>query len=313
MRLRRPWNALGAVLLAFGAGCGAFETDSSAQLYPSELGPEPYMLGGQTGSLVPDCGVAPLSSSGVAVPSGDAVAVLYGSGCPEAIAAARVGLTGPDERPLSLTLERLDGGAYLVRASGSLDGGQYALGVEGQPERSLAIDDETSALPARLGELSVAPGGDDCGGLEFDLELTAEAAAHVPLMRWFVRIDGGREQVWIEYGALEVVETQGGRRGVLRLPRCGRIGGCLTEGTHELELRVEIAGAPTAPAPMTLDFHIECPTPNTAQVAAEPASDDGCVIRSAQPAKPDTCLSILGVAAVAVAARLRRPRLREFR
>jgi hypothetical protein len=313
MRLRRWWNAWGAILLAVGAGCGTFDADSSAQLFPSEGGPGDYMLGGQTGSLIPDCGVAPLSASGVAVPSGAVVAVLYGSGCPEAIAAARVGLTGSDARPVSLTLERLDNDAYLVRAAGSLDGGQYALDVEGQPERSLAIDEDESPLPGRLGELSLASGEDDCGGLEFELALTAEAAAHVSLMRWFVRIDGGREQVWIEYGALEVVETEGGRRGVLRLPRCGDLGGCLTEGAHELELRAEVAGAPTAPDPLQIDFDVLCSTPITAGVAAEPASDDGCTIRNVRAAKPETCLSILGVAAIAVLARLRRPRLREVR
>jgi hypothetical protein len=269
------------------------------------------MLGGQTGSLVPDCGVAPLSARGLAVPSGDAVAVLYGSGCPEAIAAARVGLTGPDARPVGLTLERLDDEAYLVRAAGSLAGGAYAFGVAGQPERSLAIDDSASELPARLGELTLA-NGDDCGELDFELELSAEAAAHVPLMRWFVRIDGGREQVWIEYGALEVTENDGVQRGSLRLPRCG-LSGCLEEGPHELTLRAEVAGAETAPEPLVLDFDVACPTPARASEPA-PEDEEGCSIRRASASARDLSLLILGVgAAVAGAARRRRPLSRVIR
>jgi hypothetical protein len=205
------------------------------------------MLGGQTGSLVPDCGVAPLSAGGVTVPVGDALAVIYGRRCPEELAAEQLELIGPGARPVSLTLESLGNGAFLVRAAESLGAGQYELGVAGEPS-TLSVAGEVSALPAGLGELTPVITPLDCPeNLEFELALSAEAMAYVPLMRWLVSVDGGDEQLWVDYGALEL-EGLESDRAVLRLPRCGR-SSCLEGGRHGLSVRAELAAHGGAEAP----------------------------------------------------------------
>jgi hypothetical protein len=292
------WNALGVVGLSLVAGC----LDPQPEEYSSDLpvSPADYMLGGQTGSLIPTCGVAPLSASGYAVPRGDAVAVLYGSGCPEALAASRVALTGPDARPVAILLESLDDGVYLVRAAESLEGGEYGLVVSGQSQGTLAVDDEGSALPLQIGALTVTPSVRDClGDVVFEVELSAEALAHAPLLRWFVSVDGGDWQVWADYGALELTSTPEGSRGELALPRCGPAG-CLPEGSHGLELRAELAGESLPSAATRVAFDIQC--------AASTPADDGC--SAAAPARSSGAgfAALLATLTVAVGAALRRAR-----
>ena len=84
-----------AVLGAWlAAGCASSDQDA---LYTGGFPPREYIFAGQTGSLVPSGGVAPLSQEQLAVPMGDALAVLYTSGCPE-LSAARLSVVGPGAR-----------------------------------------------------------------------------------------------------------------------------------------------------------------------------------------------------------------------
>ena len=66
--------------VVLGAGCASADNGDSGA---SSIVPTGYKLGGQTGSLVPDCGLAPLSAEGRSVPAGEALAVLYAGACPE--------------------------------------------------------------------------------------------------------------------------------------------------------------------------------------------------------------------------------------
>jgi hypothetical protein len=258
------------------------------------------MLGGQTGSLIPTCGVAPLSASGYAVPRGDVVAVLYGSGCPEALAASRVALTGPDARPVAILLESLEDGVYLVRAAESLEGGEYDLAVSGESQGTLAVDDEPSPLPVQIGPLMVTAGVRDClDDVRFEVELSTEALAHAPLLRWLVRVDGGDWQVWADYGALELTSTPEGGRGELVLPRCGPAG-CLPEGSHGLDLRVEVAGQSLPSEATSVAFDIEC--------AASSPTDDGCSAVAPARSSGTGFVSVFAALTLAMSAALRRAR-----
>lgn len=244
--------ALLALLAA--SACGSSDSNNSA-LDPYV--PE-YMFGGQTGSLVPDCGVAPLSEQGHAVPVGDALAVLYTSGCPDEPIVERVSLAAGDE-PVMVQLEPLGGttGVYLVRASEVLSGGGYELAVSGNAVQTLMVASGAVPLPARLGELHAVPAGDACADeLEFELELDVQALAYAPLLRLSARIDGGSKQLLVDYGALELAATEQ-RAASVQLPRCaGQV--CLSQGGHLLELEAEIAGETLVTETVAAAFDVHC-------------------------------------------------------
>jgi hypothetical protein len=262
------------------AACSS-ETDNDAIYLMPPSGD--YMLGGQTGSLVPDCGVAPLSAGGVAVPVGDALAVVYGRGCAEELAAEQLELRGPGARPVSLTLETLGGGAFLVRAAESLGAGQYELGVPGEAASTLSVAAEVSELPMRIGELTPVATPVNCPeDLAFELALSSEALAYVPLLRWLVSIDGEDEQLWVDYGALEL-QGQAGDRAVLRLPRCGRAS-CLADGGHRLSVRAELAGEELVSEPLAIGFDAPCaPAAGPTEATDSGSCSLGAGVRSAAP------------------------------
>jgi hypothetical protein len=282
--------------------CAQPQADERAAVLPTP-GDE-YWLGGQTGSLVPDCGVAPLSAGGLAVPIGDALAVFYDRGCPEDLVAERVALTGPGQRPVALTLETLGDGVYLVRAAESLAEGAYELGVAGEAS-TLSVASEVSALPGQLGVLRPIASAVDCPEtLEFQLALSAEARANVPLMRWLVRVDGGDEQVWVDYGALELEGTEADLA-TLRLPRCAG-SSCLGQGSHGLRLRAAVAGEAFTSEPLSIAFDVPCAAAESAPRGAVSGSDS-CSLGAPARSLPlvDTALSWV-LAALVLAARRRR-------
>jgi hypothetical protein len=235
-------------------GCAG--EDSNNESAPSP--PKEWILNGQTGSLVPNCGVAPLSEAGLAVPSGDALAVLYTVGCPED-GTPEVAVTGPDALPVGVTLEPLEGtGVYLVRADQSLSSGAHQLELPDSSSSTIAVGESASPLPTQLGRLRPIEGSLECEPVRFEWALPPEALAHAPLMRLWLRVDGGPEQLWVDYGALEI-EMAADDRAILILPPCVLEAGCLYPGVHALELRVELAGESLQPEPLRTSFEVDCP------------------------------------------------------
>jgi hypothetical protein len=231
------------------------------------------------------------------------VAVLYGSGCPEALAASGVALTGPDASPVAILLESLEDGVYLVRAAESLEGGEYGLAVSGESQGTLAVDEEAAGLPLQVGSITVTPGARDClDDLRFEVELSAEALAHAPLLRWLVSVDGGDWQVWADYGALELTSTPEGGHGELALPRCGPAG-CLPEGSHGLDIRVEVAGESLPSEATSVAFDIAC--------AASSPTEDGCSAAAPARSRGTGFAALFTALTVAAGAALRRARRSE--
>jgi len=266
-------------------GCGSSDQDNS-----DVLGPREYIFAGQTGSLVPSCGVAPLSQGQLAVPIGDALAVLYTSGCPE-VSAARLGVVGPDARGVPVRLEPLDAsGVYLVRVDESLSAGDYQLELPDQSPSTLSVADAAASLPVSLGSISALPQSSPCGSdVSFEWALDADALAHAPLLRLWVRVDGGVEQLWVDYGALEVEQDTGVAQ--LDLPRCGS-SGCLLDGSHRIQMRAEVAGESADPAPLGASFELACADPATTDDASGNASE-GCSMGGAPRPEPSG-LHLLG-------------------
>lgn len=302
-----------ALLVASALSACGMQSDADSAAV--SVGPDGYRLGGQTGSLVPRCGLAPLSASGQAVPVGDALAVLYASDCPEAVTDGRVVLTGPDDRVVGLSLERLgDSGAYLVRADQSLKAGAYELMLPGATS-TLAVGAEASPLPGLLGALRALPEAEDCPeDLRFELTLDSGALAYAPLLRLMLRIDAGEEQLFIDFGALELDAG----RSVLELPRCGA-SSCLASGPHALRLRADIAGEAFGSEPLALNFDVSCADSALTTAASRGSFDDasastseaGCALASrSQPSSGFCAALFVSVGLVLSALRRRRFRAR---
>src|SRR3954462_13516276 len=173
----------GTLLVAAGLlGCSAAEQDVDL----SDLGTG--YLGGQTGSLIPGCGLAPLSAAGNAVPAGDALGVLYTRDCPgqEQMLALR-GVSG-----VALEIVPLGGGnVFLVRSDRSLSGGDYQLELGNGAGGAVHLEPETDELPEALGELRMLPSETACGDpLRFELPLDQAMLSYSPLTKFEISIDG---------------------------------------------------------------------------------------------------------------------------
>jgi hypothetical protein len=249
---RRCWTRIGGTLLAAGLiGCGAPDDDA--------LDPGNDHLGGQTGSLIPGCGLAPLSAAGNAVPAGDALGVLYTRDCPgKEQMLALLGVPGVALE--SVPLDR--GDVFLVRTDQSLSAGDYQLELGNGSGGDVHVEPEAAELPMGLGELRMAPPESACpDSLRFELPLDPALLAYAPLAKFEVSIDGHLPELWIDYGALPIEDGADGKYGVLTLPRCGARG-CLF-GTHSLRLQAEIAGETQQPAATSADFDVSCPAEST--------------------------------------------------
>ena len=275
-----------AVLGAWLAtGCASSDEDAGSYGFP----PRDYIFAGQTGSLVPNCGVAPLSQEHLAVPVGDALAVLYTSGCPE-VGTAGLSVVGPDARGVPVRLEPLDAsGVYLVRVDESLSEGDYELELPERPSTSLSVADAPASLPVSLGTISALPQSSPCGSdVTFEWALDPDALAHAPLLRLWIRVDGSTEQLWVDYGALQVDEETGLAQ--LRLPRCGPAS-CLLDGRHEVQMRAEVAGESADPEPLGASFDLLCPDSMTTSgpssgASASASASEGCSLGAMERSTP---------------------------
>lgn len=298
------WITLGRAVLAGAllAGC-AFQSDDTADL----AGPSPdSMLGGQTGSLIPSCGVAPLSAQGRSVPSGDAIGILYAGACPEDITSERVALTTAGGLGVGVELEPLGiPGVYLIRTDQDLEAGDYGFSLQGEAPSSLSVSDAAPAPPQSLGPLRALPNDLTCpDSLRFALELDEALLAYAPLLRLSIRVDELPLQPWIDYGALEIEATADGARGVIEVPRCGKFG-CLDTGNHSLELSAEVASQATDPQAADVDFVLSCPLP--------PPEDGSCAVSAGQSTQTSSAWAALFTCCAALLCRLTLPSSRPGR
>jgi len=304
---RRWLGPIGGALLALfiSASCAL---DRSAADYGFSPTPD-YELGGQTGSLVPGCGVAPLSAGGLSVPEGNALAILYARDCPAGISSEQLALEGMAE--VRLELVPLDGeSVFLVRAVEGLSDGDYRLSVGAGPASELRVGAEVEP-PSPFGTLLPPQEDPDCGErIRFELKLENAALAYAPLARFGLRIDGGDEQLWVDYGALPIESDAGGSQGVLELPRCGPQG-CLAAGAHRLRLSVQVAGEIRQPDPIELAFELHCPAPD-ASTPEEPDTGGRCALTAPARGATRPTLGLLSCLLCCRWRRRARPGCRSF-
>jgi len=247
---------IGLLLLGAAAGCSSSETGSGS-VKPTQ---DPY--GGQTGSLKPDCGIAPLSKkAGASVPAGDSAFVLYSTACGSA-PTPEFDLRDAFGMLVSHRVEQLDTGVYLVRSDSALSPGNYSITPVGNSKPTptaapvtLTVAD-ASALPTRLGSFHLAQQQLTCDGFAFEFTLDPATLAYAPLLRLKVQIDNNAPVVWINYGTLAV---EAGKAKLI-LPSC--FGGCMGNGSHSLRITGDIAGENVELAPELAMLTQSCPPPD---------------------------------------------------
>lgn len=247
-RVVAAWVA--AVVALALAGCSASSPAEAGAL--SGRTPTPIM-GGQTGSLVPRCGVAAVADSLAQAPEGDVAYVVYTEGCPDALATGAFGLRDGNLDDVELQFEPIGDGVYAARAPSGLNAGQYSVVAPSNTTSAGATLEVTAArdLPVTLGTLRQV--GVSCGVSEWELELSDEALAYAPLTQLTVRVDSLPELVWVEYGELDVVDGKVS----LDIASCAW-SPCLVTGTHSLVVEAEIAGEIAAPEPLVTQLQLDC-------------------------------------------------------
>jgi MYXO-CTERM domain-containing protein len=251
------WRSIGrlALLLALCGCAGADDGDFGG----SGAIINPWAAGGQTGALLPPCGLTPAARAGDSIPGGNAGIVIHTDQCGVGFAAAELELHDEDGLMVAFDLVPLTGDAILIKPRSPLTPGVYTLTIAGTRMESV-VADEPEALPTELG--SLRPLGSGCDAA-VELEVDPKLLEYLPQLKLSVSVDGEPEQPWFDYGTLDV---QGGRA-TLVLPHCST-GQCLENGTHTLRVTGEIAGEGSTLMPVDADVEVSCAQPAS-------ASDDG--------------------------------------
>jgi hypothetical protein len=282
------------LLLVGGCSSGGDDADSSGR-----VGPNPWVLGGQTGALMPACGLTPAARAGDSTPGGDTGIVIHTGGC-VGFAAAELELRDEDGVRVEFDLETLPGGAKLLRPRDPLEAGIYHVTIAGIEMESV-VAEEPAALPMELGALR--PLGPTCG---VDVELTVDPLLlpYLPQLKLSVSVDGRADQTWFDYGTLDVT----GGRAVLSLPECSDPQPCLPDGEHALRVTAELAGEPGTLAPVDVTVETRCQTAaaDTAASDRDAASADCGVTQTPRTSAGKSALLGLGIAVVLLAVRRAR-------
>jgi hypothetical protein len=269
--LRIRASALSAIsgCLLLLAGCGSAESADGASS-PSAVVPgvNPWVLGGQTGALMPACGLTPAATAGDSIPGGDSGIVIHTQAC-VGFAAAELELRDENGMPVAFDLESLPGGAMLLRPRAPLRPGIYHVTIAGMEMESV-VAEEPPELPMQLGTLT--PLGPRCG-LDVELTLDPLLPPYLPQLKLSASVDGGAERTWFDYGMLDVT----GGRATLSWPSCGtQQQPCFPDGVHRLRVTGELAGELGTLAPIEVAVETRCGMPVAAtSVPGSQSNADG--------------------------------------
>ncbi|MDH5671237.1 MAG: hypothetical protein OEZ06_03755 [Myxococcales bacterium] len=243
------------------------------------------MLGGQTGALMPDCGLSPAGGEADILPGGGAGIVVYTDVCGVAAATEALELRDGSGIAVDFDLERLDDGVVLLRPAMELPPGDYELTGPDGMIRQLAIAD-SKPLPERIGQLDQVGVGCD---IEFELQLDPSLREYVPLLKLDVRVNGGEVRTWIDYGTLP---SEPGGDSVLTLPNC--FPRCLRDGVHEVTVEASLAGEEVVLPPVSAEALVDC---------AEASRPLACSARSPRERATGPWLAALATVALALGRR----------
>lgn len=297
--LSRPLTACWALaLLVAAAAFGCSSDEKSAMAYAPKRGPgfEPSVSGGQTGALMPACGLTAAAMMGEPIPGGDTGIVLHVSSCGPNFDATALALEDASGAMIDFDVERLDDGVVMLRPHEELQPGLYRITGPQMFVATLTVV-EPEPLPMTLGVLEQL--GVVCGA-DFLFTVDVGLLEYLPQLRLTVSIDAGPAETWFDYGMLRVSDGQA----VLTLPDC--LSRCASEsGLHHIALTGELAGELGTLEPISQTFEVDCGEPPD---MLEPEPQRGCAVsRPGGRDPPWLLLAGLGVAGLFGLRRRRRP------
>ena len=213
-----------------------------------------WVMGGQTGSLMPVCGVSPASVER-GVPASAPGLVLLPSACDDPSALDALAVRDASGQPIEFQLQRLPGGEILVVFSNGLTPGRYTVGVPQTSDEDGGVDPlpapdggivigmppvvqsvevkETAPQPTRFGTIDRVDG--EC---DPTLQLSPDSSVlpYLGQLSVEVQIDGGMIHTLYVTGTLKLVN------GVARVALPQYELNQLEYGTHEARVTVRLAG-----------------------------------------------------------------------
>lgn len=229
-----------------------------------------WVMGGQTGSLMPVCGVSPASVER-GVPASAPGLVLLPSACDDPSALDALAVHDASGQPIEFQLQRLPGGEVLVVFSNGLTPGRYTVGVPQTSDEDGGVDSlpapdggiiigmqpvaqsvevkETAPPPTGFGAIDRVDG--ECG-TTLQLSPNSSVLPYLGQLSVDVQIDGGTIHTLYVTGTLKLVQ------GVARvdLPRYEL--DQLEYGTHEARVTVRLAGQSVPLETFVLTLDVPC-------------------------------------------------------
>jgi hypothetical protein len=278
---------------------------------------DPWIGGGQTGSLRPVCGLPSAALSGV--PAGEGF-VVYTSEC-DGIYFSPSDLTLRDAngRAIAFDVQALGGGAVLITPESTLPPGAYSLasrplddedaGVEGDDAGSApsvpgpGVDqvlhvEPVAPEPARFGMITRV--GESCSPT-FELELEPETAARASRLALELQVDGGAAMPFIAFGTLELREELA----LVTLPE--ELWTRLVQGTHTLTWIVRLAGQDAPLESIEMPLEVAC-YPTDSYGGSSTEEDSSCSLTHAPRTGGSALESLCLALAATLLARRRRKR-----
>jgi MYXO-CTERM domain-containing protein len=323
----------GATALAVTlAACGAESDDGSAS--NMSFVPRPWIdEGGQTGSLMPACGLSAAAIDN-GVPASAPGVVLRTDACNDPNAFDELTVRDASGQPVAFSLVRLPDGSLLINFEGGLTPGRYSIDIGADLSDGGVPLDEDGGLES---DASIAPAQPDAGMLEAPAD-TIDVAEQLPPPQRFgtierlggecnavitfvpdaavlpflsvltvdLQIDDGPIEPLVRPGALPV------KNGVaaVRLPteRIDRTGA----GYHTLRIVTRIAGASAPLETFLMSVQVPCGYTTSSDVGrpAYEADDGRCAVSAIGSSSGSRASGVLLVGVALYALRRRRRRKR---
>lgn len=264
-----------------------------------------WTCGGQTGSLMPQCGVTPNAMSG-GVPASAAGIVVSSEPCGDARLFDALTVRDASGQAIPFNVERLPNGEILIEPASGLTPGSYTVSAGGSADEDAGaepdaggsapvlwqqtVDVRSSApLPLRFGTVDREQA--DCSTI---LELTPDAAVlpYLGVLSVDLQLDGGAVQPLIVTGTMKLFD------GVARVALPAALLAGLEEGEHTLRLVVQLAGESTPLEAFVLTLTSPC---ELSSRTSGDSSSDGCNALAAPGS--EATWGWFGVALALVAAR----------
>jgi hypothetical protein len=318
-RASRLAAKVGARLFALWllAACASESEDGGAAY--TRGGCADWCSGGQTGSLIPVCGVTPNTMSHGVPASGAGIVVLSGP-CGDARLLDALTVRDASGQPIPFSAEQLPNGEILIHPDSGLTPGSYTVSVQaggededagldampdaGEPaqttlwQQTVYVQASTS-LPQGFGEINRDQ--DSCSTV-LELRPEADVLPYLGLLSVDIQVDSGAARPLIVTGTMKV------QNGIARVVLPLDLLAGLPDGDHTLHIVVRLAGEamPLETFMMTLSVPCDGDSSDYAYAGSESDDDGTCSAIGARGSREHESFATAVLVLIAIALRRRR-------